>query len=38
MSIGKPIPAAGRSPGELMLAVETWIEDEVARLGPAEVR
>ena len=37
MSIGKPIPTAGRSPAELMLAVETWIEDEVARLGPAEI-
>jgi hypothetical protein len=36
MSIGAAIPAAGRSPAELMLAVETWIEDEVARLGPAE--
>jgi 1-acyl-sn-glycerol-3-phosphate acyltransferase len=36
MSIGEPIPAAGRSPAELMLAVEKWIEDEVARLGPAE--
>jgi len=35
MSVGKPIAPAGMSPAELMLAVETWIEDEVARLGPA---
>ena len=38
MSVGKPIPADGRNAAELMLAVETWIEDEVARLGPADVR
>jgi 1-acyl-sn-glycerol-3-phosphate acyltransferase len=34
ISIGKPIPAAGRSPDELMREVETWIEAEMRRLDP----
>jgi 1-acyl-sn-glycerol-3-phosphate acyltransferase len=33
LSIGKPIPPTAKSAAELMLAVETWIEDEVQRLG-----
>ncbi len=33
MSIGKPIATAGREMPALTSAVETWIEDEVARLG-----
>lgn len=33
LSIGKPIAADGRDPAQLMQAVETWIENEVARLG-----
>jgi 1-acyl-sn-glycerol-3-phosphate acyltransferase len=37
--VGKPIAPAAREPGELMRAVEAWIEGEVARLGkPAELR
>ncbi len=36
MTIGAPIPAAGRDPATLMQAVETWIEAEVARLGAPE--
>ena len=34
MSIGKPIPSAGRQPDELMREVETWIEGEMRRLDP----
>ena len=34
VSIGKPIPSAGRSPDELMREVETWIELEMRRLDP----
>ena len=34
LSIGKPIAPDAMDANELMLAVETWIEDEVARLGP----
>ena len=34
VSIGKPIPSAGRQPEELMLEVETWIESEMRRLDP----
>ena len=38
LSIGKPIEPGDADPGELMRTVETWIEDEVARLGmPAEI-
>ncbi|HEY3531539.1 MAG TPA: lysophospholipid acyltransferase family protein [Casimicrobiaceae bacterium] len=38
LSIGKRIEPDARDPGELMRKVETWIEDEVARLGkPAEI-
>jgi 1-acyl-sn-glycerol-3-phosphate acyltransferase len=33
LSIGKPIEPGARDASELMQAVETWIEDEVARLG-----
>jgi 1-acyl-sn-glycerol-3-phosphate acyltransferase len=32
VSIGKPIPSAGREPGELMREVEAWIEGEMRRL------
>ncbi|HSC97992.1 MAG TPA: lysophospholipid acyltransferase family protein [Casimicrobiaceae bacterium] len=35
MSIGKPIAPNGMNPSEFMQVVEDWIEDEVARLGPA---
>ena len=35
MSIGKPIAPDGMNPTEFMQVVENWIEDEVARLGPA---
>jgi len=35
MSIGKPIAPNGMNPSEFMQVVENWIEDEVARLGPA---
>ena len=35
MSIGKPIAPNGMNPTEFMQLVENWIEDEVARLGPA---
>jgi 1-acyl-sn-glycerol-3-phosphate acyltransferase len=38
MSIGRPISAEGRTPVEFMQAVEDWIEEEVARLGPANVQ
>ena len=34
MSIGKPIHPAGRDVQSLTTEVETWIENEVARLGP----
>ena len=34
LSIGRPIAANGRDAAEFMRAVETWIEDEVARIGP----
>jgi 1-acyl-sn-glycerol-3-phosphate acyltransferase len=33
LSIGVPVPAAGRDPGELTQEVENWIEGEVERLG-----
>ncbi|MDH5707591.1 MAG: 1-acyl-sn-glycerol-3-phosphate acyltransferase, partial [Hylemonella sp.] len=34
VSIGKPIPSAGREPAELMREVEAWIEAEMRRLDP----
>ena len=34
ISIGKPIPSAGRKPEELMREVEEWIEAEMHRLDP----
>ena len=34
VSIGRPIPAQGRRPDELMLEVENWIETEMRRLDP----
>ena len=34
ISIGKPIPSAGRRPEELMQEVEAWIEAEMRRLDP----
>jgi 1-acyl-sn-glycerol-3-phosphate acyltransferase len=34
ISIGKPIPSAGREPAELMREVEAWIEAEMRRLDP----
>jgi len=34
VSIGRPIPSAGRRPDELMREVETWIEAEMRRLDP----
>ena len=34
ISIGKPIPSAGRQPDELMREVEAWIEAEMHRLDP----
>lgn len=34
ISIGKPIPSAGREPEELMREVENWIEAEMRRLDP----
>jgi len=34
ISIGKPIPSAGRKPDELMREVEAWIEAEMRRLDP----
>jgi 1-acyl-sn-glycerol-3-phosphate acyltransferase len=34
ISVGKPIPCAGREPDELMREVETWIEAEMRRLDP----
>ena len=35
LSIGKPIPTAGRSGDEVNREVETWIETEMRRLDPA---
>ena len=34
ISIGQPIPSAGRKPDELMREVERWIEAEMRRLDP----
>lgn len=34
VSIGRPIPSAGREPDELMREVEAWIESEMRRLDP----
>ena len=34
ISIGRPIPSAGRQPEELMAEVEAWIEAEMRRLDP----
>ncbi len=34
VSIGQPIPSAGRNPEELMREVEAWIEGEMRRLDP----
>ncbi|MCA3239563.1 MAG: lysophospholipid acyltransferase family protein [Curvibacter sp.] len=34
VSIGRPIPSAGRKPAELMQEVEAWIEAEMRRLDP----
>jgi 1-acyl-sn-glycerol-3-phosphate acyltransferase len=34
ISIGKPIPSAGRQPEELMREVQAWIEAEMRRLDP----
>jgi 1-acyl-sn-glycerol-3-phosphate acyltransferase len=34
VSIGQPIPSAGREPAELMREVEAWIEAEMRRLDP----
>jgi 1-acyl-sn-glycerol-3-phosphate acyltransferase len=34
ISIGTPIPSAGRAPEELMAEVEAWIETEMRRLDP----
>ena len=34
VSIGRPIPTAGREPEELMAEVERWIEAEMRRLDP----
>ncbi len=34
VSIGVPIPSAGREPDELMREVEAWIEAEMRRLDP----
>jgi 1-acyl-sn-glycerol-3-phosphate acyltransferase len=34
VSIGAPIPSAGRDPEELIREVETWIEAEMRRLDP----
>jgi 1-acyl-sn-glycerol-3-phosphate acyltransferase len=35
ISIGKPIPVAGRQPDELMREVEAWIEAEMQRIDAA---
>jgi 1-acyl-sn-glycerol-3-phosphate acyltransferase len=34
VSIGEPIPSAGREPVEMMAQVESWIEAEMRRLDP----
>ncbi|HLL09896.1 MAG TPA: 1-acyl-sn-glycerol-3-phosphate acyltransferase, partial [Rubrivivax sp.] len=34
VSIGPPMPSAGRQPEELMREVEAWIEAEMRRLDP----
>ncbi|MBE9539941.1 MAG: 1-acyl-sn-glycerol-3-phosphate acyltransferase [Proteobacteria bacterium] len=34
VSIGHPVSAAGREPGELMEEIERWIESEMHRLDP----
>jgi 1-acyl-sn-glycerol-3-phosphate acyltransferase len=34
ISIGRPIPSAGRAPDELMREIERWIESEMRRLDP----
>ena len=34
VSIGQPVSAEGREPGELMDEVERWIEAEMHRLDP----
>jgi 1-acyl-sn-glycerol-3-phosphate acyltransferase len=34
VSIGKPIPAEGKSPEEMAALVESWIETEMRRLAP----
>ncbi len=38
ISIGKPIPSAGRQPDELMREVQDWIEAEMRRLDPEAYR
>lgn len=38
VSIGRPIPSAGREPDELMREVEAWIEGEMRRLDPEAYR
>ncbi len=38
VSIGQPIPSAGRQPDELMREVEAWIEAEMHRLDPEAYR
>ena len=38
ISIGQPIPSAGREEKELMQQVETWIEAEMRRLDPEAYR
>ncbi len=34
VSIGQPVSAEGRDPGELMEEIERWIEAEMRRLDP----
>ncbi len=36
VSIGKPMPSAGREPDEFMREVERWIEEEMRRLAPED--
>jgi 1-acyl-sn-glycerol-3-phosphate acyltransferase len=38
VSIGKPIPSAGRDADELMREVEAWVEAEMRRLDPEAYR
>jgi len=38
VSIGQPIPSAGRAPDELMREVQDWIEGEMHRLDPEAYR